>query len=194
MTWCVGHLVTMSYPDAYDPALKRWSMETPAVSPEDIQIPGDRRCKKQFKIVSGLLNRADVDTIYVCTDPGVKESTSPWVEQKAGVKWKEPPPCLDRLQTEDEILRGVRRGDLAEYDNLAASAYLRAKEDYLMGSIFQGAHLKIRPVGGVPTLGKAGGVLSGWRVMTCVPYGGPQGAGNPGIREDPQFYHVIGSF
>ena len=138
VTWCVGHLVTMSYPDAYDPALKRWSMETLPFLPKTFKYQVIDDVKKQFTIVSGLLNRADVDTIYVCTDSGREgEYIYRLVEQMAGVKGKKRRRVWIDSQTEEEILRGVREAkDLAEYDNLAASAYLRAKEDYLMGINF----------------------------------------------------------
>ena len=180
VTWCVGHLVTMSYPDAYDPALKRWSMETLPFLPKTFKYQVIDDVKKQFKIVSGLLNRADVDTIYVCTDSGREgEYIYRLVEQMAGVKGKNRRRVWIDSQTEDEILRGVREAkDLAEYDNLAASAYLRAKEDYLMG-------INLRPIGGVLPEGKAGGAVRWPCDDLCPRYGGPQGAGDPGIREDP---------
>ena len=135
VTWCVGHLVTMSYPEEYDPALKRWSLDTLPFIPEEFKyevIPG---VAKQFKIVSGLLTRKDVDRIYVCTDSGREgEYIYRLVEQEAHVTGKERRRVWIDSQTEEEILRGIREAkDLSEYDNLAASAYLRAKEDYLMG-------------------------------------------------------------
>lgn len=138
VTWCVGHLVTMSYPDAYDPAYKRWSMDTLPFLPSVFQYQVIEGVEKQFRIVSGLLNREDVDTIYVCTDSGREgEYIYRLVEQMAGVKGKERRRVWIDSQTEEEILRGVREAkDLSEYDDLAASAYLRAKEDYLMGINF----------------------------------------------------------
>lgn len=139
VTWCVGHLVTMSYPEAYDSALKKWSYETLPFLPDTFRyevIPG---VKKQFDIVSGLLNREDVDTIYICTDSGREgEYIYRLVDQMANV-----PETKKKLrvwidsQTEDEIRRGVREAKpMKEYDNLSSSAYLRAKEDYLMGINF----------------------------------------------------------
>lgn len=139
VTWCVGHLVTMSYPEAYDSALKKWSYETLPFLPDTFRyevIPG---VKKQFEIVSGLLNREDVDTIYICTDSGREgEYIYRLVDQMANV-----PETKKKLrvwidsQTEDEIRRGVREAKpMKEYDNLSSSAYLRAKEDYLMGINF----------------------------------------------------------
>ena len=138
VTWCVGHLVTMSYPEEYDPSLKRWSLETLPFIPQEFKyevIPG---VAKQYRIVAGLLNRADVDTIYVCTDSGREgEYIYRLVEQQAQVTGKKRLRVWIDSQTEEEILRGIREAkDLSEYDNLSASAYLRAKEDYLMGINF----------------------------------------------------------
>ena len=135
VTWCVGHLVTMSYPDAYDQSLKRWSMDTLPFLPKEFKYQVIDDVKKQFNTVKGLLNRSDVDTIYVCTDSGREgEYIYRLVEQEANVSGKQRRRVWIDSQTEDEIIRGVREAkDLSEYDNLAASAYLRAKEDYLMG-------------------------------------------------------------
>lgn len=138
VTWCVGHLVTMSYPEEYDPSLKRWSLETLPFIPEQFKYEVIPAVAKQFKIVAGLLNRPDVDTIYVCTDSGREgEYIYRLVEQQAGVHGKERRRVWIDSQTEEEIVRGIREAkDLKEYDNLSASAYLRAKEDYLMGINF----------------------------------------------------------
>ena len=196
VTWCVGHLVTMSYPDAYDPALKRWSMETLPFLPKTFKYQVIDDVKKQFKIVSGLLNRADVDTIYVCTDSGREgEYIYRLVEQMAGVKGKNRRRVWIDSQTEDEILRGVREAkDLAEYDNLAASAYLRAKEDYLMGINFSRVlTLKYGP-SVASYMREKRAVLSVGRVMTCVL--GMVVRREREIREfvKTPFYRVIGSF
>ena len=196
VTWCVGHLVTMSYPDAYDPVLKRWSMETLPFLPKTFKYQVIDDVKKQFKIVSGLLNRADVDTIYVCTDSGREgEYIYRLVEQMAGVKGKNRRRVWIDSQTEDEILRGVREAkDLAEYDNLAASAYLRAKEDYLMGINFSRV-LTLRYGPSVASyLREKRAVLSVGRVMTCVL--GMVVRREREIREfvKTPFYRVIGSF
>lgn len=139
VTWCVGHLVTMSYPEVYDEALKKWDMNTLPFLPETFLYEVIPSVKDQFNIVSGLLNREDVDTIYVCTDSGREgEYIYRLVDQMAKV-----PDTKKKLrvwidsQTEEEILRGVREAKpIAEYDNLSHSAYLRAKEDYLMGINF----------------------------------------------------------
>ena len=138
ITWCVGHLVTMSYPEAYDMKFKKWSLATLPFIPETFKyevIPG---VSKQFKIVSNLLNRSDVDTIYVCTDSGREgEYIYRLVAQMAGVHGKKEKRVWIDSQTEEEIMRGIREAkDLSAYDNLSASAYLRAKEDYLMGINF----------------------------------------------------------
>lgn len=138
VTWCVGHLVTMSYPGEYDPALKRWSLYTLPFLPEEFKYEIIPAVEKQFRIVSGILNRKDVKRIYVCTDSGREgEYIYRLVEQEAHVKGKERKRVWIDSQTEEEILRGIREAkDLSEYDNLSASAYLRAKEDYLMGINF----------------------------------------------------------
>ncbi len=170
VTWCVGHLVTMSYPDAYDSSLKRWSMDTLPFLPREFKYQVIDDVKKQFKTVKGLLNRADVDTIYVCTDSGREgEYIYRLVEQEANVHGKQRRRVWIDSQTEDEIIRGVSEAkDLSEYDNLAASAYLRAKEDYLMGINFSRVlTLKYGPAV-ASYLKENRAVLSVGRVMTCV--------------------------
>ena len=170
VTWCVGHLVTMSYPEVYDPALKRWSLNTLPFIPENFKyevIPG---VAKQFQIVSGLLNREDVDTIYVCTDSGREgEYIYRLVEQEAQVEGKNRRRVWIDSQTEEEILRGIREAkDLSEYDNLSASAYLRAKEDYLMGINFSRL-LTLKYGNSISNyLHTKYAVISVGRVMTCV--------------------------
>ena len=170
VTWCVGHLVTMSYPEAYDEKLKRWSLDTLPFLPKEFKYQVIDTVKKQFDIVSGLLNREDVSTIYVCTDSGREgEYIYRLVEQMANVTGKERKRVWIDSQTEEEILRGIREAkDLKEYDNLAASAYLRAKEDYLMGINFSRVlTLKYgRSIQNFLKLDKA--VVSVGRVMTCV--------------------------
>ena len=170
VTWCVGHLVTMSYPEAYDPALKRWSLQTLPFLPEEYKyevIPG---VQKQFDIVSSLLNREDVTTIYVCTDSGREgEYIYRLVEKQAGVHGKTRRRVWIDSQTEEEILRGIREAkDLSAYDHLSDAAYLRAKEDYLMGINFSRV-LTLKygtPVKNYLKLDRA--VISVGRVMTCV--------------------------
>ncbi|MDO4649200.1 MAG: DNA topoisomerase [Eubacteriales bacterium] len=170
VTWCVGHLVTMSYPEKYDMKLKRWSFDTLPFLPSEFQyevIPG---VKKQFQIVKGLLNRQDVDTIYVCTDSGREgEYIYRLVAQMAGVKNKAQKRVWIDSQTEEEILRGIREAkDLSEYDNLGNAAYLRAKEDYLMGINFSRA-LSLRYGNSVSSyLGTKYQAIAVGRVMTCV--------------------------
>ena len=138
VTWCVGHLITMSYPEKYDEKLKKWSLDTLPFLPKEFKYEVIPSVKKQFTIVSGLLNRKDIDTIYVCTDSGREgEYIYRLVEMMSGVKGKRRLRVWIDSQTEEEILRGIREAkDLSEYDNLSASAYLRAKEDYLMGINF----------------------------------------------------------
>ena len=170
VTWCVGHLVTMSYPEAYDPALRRWSLDTLPFIPKEFKYEVIDSVKKQFDIVSHLLNRPDVDTIYVCTDSGREgEYIYRLVDQMAGVKGKTKKRVWIDSQTEEEIMRGIREAkDISAYDNLAASAYLRAKEDYLMGINFSRLlTLKYGP--SISSFMKSKRtVLSVGRVMTCV--------------------------
>lgn len=172
VTWCVGHLVTMSYPDAYDPALKKWSLQTLPFLPEHFLYELIPDVKKQFQIVSGLLNREDVTRIYVCTDSGREgEYIYRLVDQMANVpQTKEKRRVWIDSQTEEEIRRGIEEAKLlVEYDNLSASAYLRAKEDYLMGINFSRVlSLKYgRTVMDYLNNGKWSAISVG-RVMTCV--------------------------
>lgn len=172
VTWCVGHLVSMSYPEAYDSALKSWRYDTLPFIPKEFKYEVINNVAKQFNIVKGLLNRADVDRIYVCTDSGREgEYIYRLVDRMAQV-----PSTKDKRrvwidsQTEEEILRGVREAKpLAEYDNLADAAYLRAKEDYLMGINFSRI-LTLRfgnEVKSFLNIDKPGAIAVG-RVMTCV--------------------------
>lgn len=171
VTWCVGHLVGMSYPDAYDPALKRWSMDTIPFIPESYKYEVISAVSKQFNVVKGLLNRDDVETIYVCTDSGREgEYIYRLVDMQAGV-----PADKDRRrvwidsQTEEEILRGIKEAKpLSEYDNLGCSAYLRAKEDYLMGINFSRALTLKYSYPVKQYLGVDKCVIAVGRVMTCV--------------------------
>lgn len=172
VTWCVGHLVTMSYPEVYDEKYKKWSLATLPFLPEKFLYEVIPQVEKQFKIVSSLLNRPDVDTIYVCTDSGREgEYIYRLVEQQAKVdiqKKKRKRVWIDS-QTEEEILRGIETAkDLSEYDNLGDAAYLRAKEDYLMGINF--SRLLSLKYGNVISnyLNTRYTVISVGRVMTCV--------------------------
>lgn len=170
ITWCVGHLVTMSYPESYDERLKRWSLETLPFIPKTFKYEVIKDVKKQFDIVSRLLNRDDVDTIYVCTDSGREgEYIYRLVEQMSGVHGKKRLRVWIDSQTEEEILRGIREAkDLSEYDNLSASAYLRAKEDYLMGINFSRL-LTLKYGQNISNfMHTRYTVLSVGRVMTCV--------------------------
>lgn len=172
VTWCVGHLVTMSYPEVYDEKYKRWSLNTLPFLPKEFLyevIPG---VAKQFKIVQGILTREDVECIYVCTDSGREgEYIYRLVEQMAGEKVQKK--IRRRVwidsQTEEEILRGIQEAkDLSEYDNLSASAYLRAKEDYLMGINFSRL-LTLKYGSSISNYQKTKyTVISVGRVMTCV--------------------------
>ena len=170
VTWCVGHLVTMSYPEKYDIKYKRWSLDTLPFLPREFKYEVIHGVQKQFEIVKGLLNREDVDTIYVCTDSGREgEYIYRLVAQMAGVRGKKEKRVWIDSQTEEEIMRGIREAkDLSAYDNLSASAYLRAKEDYLMGINFSRV-LTLRYGNSVSNyLNTKYQAISVGRVMTCV--------------------------
>lgn len=170
-TWCVGHLVTMSYPAEYDASLKRWSMDTIPFIPTEWKYEIIPDVAKQFNIVAGLLNREDVDKIYVCTDSGREgEYIYRLVEQMAGVHGKKRLRVWIDSQTEEEIKRGVREAkDLSEYDNLSEAAYLRAKEDYLMGINFSRV-LTLKYGQSISSFFRQNNrtVIAVGRVMTCV--------------------------
>ena len=196
VTWCVGHLVTMSYPEVYDIKYKRWTLETLPFLPGQFKYEVIPSVKKQFEIVKGLLNRPDVDTIYVCTDSGREgEYIYRLVAQMAGVKEKKEKRVWIDSQTEEEIIRGIKEAkDLSAYDNLSASAYLRAKEDYLMGINFSRI-LTLRYGNSVSNyLGNKYQVISVGRVMTCVL--GMVVRREREIREfvKTPFYRVLGKF
>ena len=172
VTWCVGHLVTMSYPEAYDPALKKWTLETLPFLPEKFRYEVIPDVAKQFAVVSGLLARPDVGTIYVCTDSGREgEYIYRLVEMLSDVSVR----SKDRRRvwidsfTDEEIARGIREAKpLSAYDRLSDAAYLRAKEDYLMGINF--SRILTLKYGNNMTafLGGKWTVVSVGRVMTCV--------------------------
>lgn len=171
VTWCVGHLVTMSYPDAYDPALKRWSMATIPFVPTEYRYEIIDSASRQYNVVKRLLNRDDVASIYVCTDSGREgEYIYRLVDQMAKVSPKKQKKrvWIDS-QTEEEILRGIREAkELSEYDCLSDSAYLRAQEDYLMGINFSRV-LTLKYSQTVKNYLKADRcVIAVGRVMTCV--------------------------
>ena len=171
ITWCVGHLVTMSYPDAYDEKYKRWSLETIPFIPQEYKYEIIGNVSKQFQTVKRLFHREDVDVIYNAGDSGREgEYIQRLVLQEAGYNGHA---SLKRIwidsQTEEEILRGIREAkDASEYDNLSNAAYLRAKEDYLMGINFSRA-LTLRYSQNVKRfLEQDKAVISVGRVMTCV--------------------------
>lgn len=169
-SWCVGHMVTMSYPEAYDPNLKRWSLDTLPFLPKEYKYEIIPAVSKQFNVVSGLLKREDINTIYVCTDSGREgEYIYRLVDQMVGVQGKEKKRVWIDSQTEEEIRRGIKEAkDISEYDSLADSAYLRAKEDYLLGINF--SRLLTLKYG--KTVANATGdklvVIAVGRVMSCV--------------------------
>lgn len=196
VTWCVGHLVTMSYPEVYDEKYKRWSFDTIPFIPAEFKYEVIDSSRKQYGIVSSLMKRPDVTRIYVCTDSGREgEYIYRLVEQMSGVTGKERRRVWIDSQTEEEILRGIREAkDLAEYDNLSDAAYLRAKEDYLMGINFSRV-LTLKYGWTVKDyLKRDRAVISVGRVMTCVL--GIIVKREREIRSfvKTPFYRVIGSF
>lgn len=196
VTWCVGHLVTMSYPEVYDIKYKRWSLETLPFLPGEFKYEVIPAVKKQFEIVKGLLKRQDVTTIYVCTDSGREgEYIYRLVAQMAGVKGKQERRVWIDSQTEEEILRGIKEAkDLSAYDNLSASAYLRAKEDYLMGINFSRLLTLLYGNSISNYMGTKYQAISVGRVMTCVL--GMVVRREREIREfvKTPFYRVLGKF
>lgn len=170
VTWCVGHLVTMSYPDAYDPKYKKWSLETIPFIPDEFRYQVIDSVKKQYGIVKSILTSKDVSTIYICTDSGREgEYIYRLVARQAGVTGKDERRVWINSQTKEEILRGIReaKSDSA-YDNLGNAAYLRAKEDYLMGINFSRALTLRYGYTLQKFLGADRCVIAVGRVMTCV--------------------------
>lgn len=170
VTWCVGHLVTMSYPEKYDEKLKFWRLDTLPFMPKEYKYEVIPAVQKQFDTIKKLLTRDDVDCIYVCTDSGREgEYIYRLVDQMIGVKDKNKKRVWIDSQTEEEITRGIKEAkDLSEYDSLSDSAYLRAKEDYLIGinfsrllSIIYGRNL-------AKQINEEKASISVGRVMTCV--------------------------
>ena len=196
VTWCVGHLVTMCYPDAYDPKYKKWSLSTIPFIPAVYKYQVIDGVKKQFGIVKKILTDKDVDTIYVCTDSGRKgEYIYRLVAQEAGVTGKRQLRVWIDSQTKEEILRGIREAkDISEYDHLGAAAYLRAKEDYLMGINFSRA-LTLKYSDEISRMmGTNHSVIAVGRVMTCVL--GMVVTREREIRDfvKTPFYRIVGSF
>ena len=170
VTWCVGHLVSMSYPDAYDASLKKWSMATIPFIPSKYKYQVIDGVKKQFGIVKRILTDPQVGTIYICTDSGREgEYIYRLVAAQAGVKGKKELRVWIDSQTEAEILRGIREAKPSSaYNNLGAAAYLRAQEDYLMGINFSRA-LTLRYSDAMSrALGTDHTTIAVGRVMTCV--------------------------
>ncbi|MBC8062079.1 MAG: topoisomerase C-terminal repeat-containing protein [Clostridiaceae bacterium] len=169
-TWCVGHMVTMSYPEVYDENLKRWSLATLPFLPNSYKYEVIPAVAKQFETVRSLLDREDITTIYVCTDSGREgEYIYRLVDEMVGVKEKEKKRVWIDSQTEEEIKRGIKEAKaLSEYDALASSAYLRAKEDYLLGINFSRLLTLIYGKSVASIMKDDKGVIAVGRVMSCV--------------------------
>lgn len=170
ITWCVGHLVTMSYPEKYDEKMKLWRLDTLPFMPKEYKYEVIPNVQKQFNTIQMLLNREDISTIYVATDSGREgEYIYRLVEQMIGVKGKERKRVWIDSQTEEEIKKGIREAkELTEYDSLADSAYLRAKEDYLIGINFSRLLTIIYGKRAASKLQEDRISISVGRVMTCV--------------------------
>ena len=170
ITWCVGHLVTMSYPEKYDEKLKFWRLDTLPFIPEEFKYEVIPNVEKQFEILKELFKREDIDTIYVSTDSGREgEYIYRLVDQMIGVENKTKKRVWIDSQTEEEILRGIKEAkDLSEYDSLSSSAYLRAKEDYLIGINFSRLLSIIFGKKLAQTINEEKASISIGRVMTCV--------------------------
>jgi len=170
VTWCVGHLVTMSYPEKYDEKLKWWRLDTLPFLPAEFKYEVIPNVEKQFRVIESLLKREDVEAIYVCTDSGREgEYIYRLVEQEIGVQGKERKRVWIDSQTEEEIRRGIQEAkDLSEYDSLSDSAYLRAKEDYLIGINFSRLLSVIYGRRLAKEMGEERASISVGRVMTCV--------------------------
>ncbi len=170
VTWCVGHLVTMSYPEKYDEKLKFWNMKTLPFIPKEYKYEVIDSVSKQFNIVSNILNRPDVDTIYVCTDSGREgEYIYRLVDNLAGSPNKEKKRVWIDSQTEEAILNGIKEAkSLEEYNSLSDAAYLRAKEDYLIGINFSRILSLVYSKSLAKALNEEKVVISIGRVMTCV--------------------------
>ena len=171
ITWCVGHLVTMSYPEKYDENLKRWTLNTLPFLPEKYKYEVIPAVEKQFNVIKGLLTRDDVTEIYIATDSGREgEYIYRLVDDMVGVPDSK---IRKRVwidsQTEEEILKGIREAKgWEEYDSLSASAYLRAKEDYLIGINFSRLLSIIYGRRIAKDLNEDKISISVGRVMTCV--------------------------
>ncbi|OPJ55756.1 DNA topoisomerase [Alkalithermobacter paradoxus] len=170
ITWCVGHLVTMCYPEKYDPKYKKWSLKDLPFIPKQFKYEVIDSVKNQFQVIKDQMKREDVSTIYVCTDSGREgEYIYRLVEDMVGVKNKIRKRVWIDSQTEDEIRKGIKNAKLlSEYDNLSSAAYLRAKEDYLMGINF--SRLLTLRYGSVISsyINSKYTVIAVGRVMTCV--------------------------
>ena len=171
ITWCVGHLVSMSYPEEYDPALKMWRYDTIPFIPDTYKYQVIADVKKQFEIVKRLLSREDISCIYICTDSGREgEYIYRLVDMQAQVpEDRQRKRVWIDSQTEEEIARGIREAkDWSAYDNLSSAAYLRAQEDYLMGINFTRALTLKYSKKCAELLGMDRLTVTVGRVMTCV--------------------------
>ena len=171
ITWCVGHLVTMSYPEVYDEKLRFWRLDTLPFLPKEWKYEVISNVEKQFNIVKSLLQREDIDIIYNAGDSGREGE---YIQRLVFMMAKPNPNAkMKRVwidsQTEEEILRGIKEAkDLCEYDSLSDAAYLRAKEDYLIGINFSRLLSLLYAKNLAKSMNEDRAVISIGRVMTCV--------------------------
>ncbi len=171
ITWCVGHLVTMSYPEKYDEKLKFWRLDTLPFIPKEWKYEVIANVQNQFNIVQGLLQRDDIEEIYNAGDSGREGE---YIQRLVFMMAKPNPKAKFKRvwidsQTEEEILRGIRDAkDLSEYDSLSDSAYLRAKEDYLIGINFSRLLSITHGKSLAKKINEEKASIAVGRVMTCV--------------------------
>ena len=171
ITWCVGHLVTMSYPEKYDENLKFWRLDTLPFMPKEYKYEVIKNVSKQFDVVQKLLQREDVTEIYNAGDSGREGE---YIQRLVFMMAKPNPKAkMKRVwidsQTEEEILRGIREAkDMTEYDSISDSAYLRAKEDYLIGINFSRLLTIIYGRRMASKINEEKATIAVGRVMTCV--------------------------
>ena len=171
ITWCVGHLVTMSYPEVYDEKLKFWRLDTLPFIPHEWKYEIIPAVQNQFNIVKSLLQREDVEEIYNAGDSGREGE---YIQRLVFMMAKPNPKAkIKRVwidsQTEEEIRRGIKEAkDESEYDSLSDSAYLRAKEDYLIGINFSRLLSIIYGRRVAKEINEDKASISIGRVMTCV--------------------------
>lgn len=172
ITWCIGHLIALSYPEKYNPAMKKWSLDTLPFLPTEYKYEVISSVKKQYNIVHKMLHRQDIDIVYWAGDSGREgQYIEALIRDKGGVRKGivEKRIWIDS-QTDEEIKNGIKNAKpMSAYDNMSASGYMRAIEDYSMGINFS----RVLSVKYAYKLNRVAGTkkytpISVGRVMTCV--------------------------